>query len=50
MLLEFHTDPAMQPFLDHGLIQRFTSVGPADYDDIRRMLAECEEIGFLEIR
>lgn len=50
VLLEVHTDPAMQPFLDHGLIQRFTSVGPADYDDIRRMLAECEEIGFLEIR
>lgn len=49
-LLELHTDPAMRPHFDHGLIDRLTAVGPGDYDDIRRMLAECEDAGFVEIR
>ncbi len=49
-LVELHTDPSMRDDLDHGLIDRFAAVGPDDYDDIRRMLAECEKAGFLEIR
>jgi ABC-type phosphate/phosphonate transport system substrate-binding protein len=49
-LVDLHQDPRMRPHLDHGLIDRLTAVGPGDYDDIRRMLVECEEAGFLEIR
>ena len=50
VLVDLHTDPTMRPFLDHGLIERFSAVGPEDYDDIRQMLAACEAAGFLEIR
>lgn len=50
VLVDLHNDPWMRDSLDHGLIDHFTPVGPDDYDDIRRMLAECEAIGFLEIR
>ena len=50
VLVDVHTDPTMRPFLDHGLIERFSAVGPEDYDDIRQMLAACEAAGFLEIR
>jgi phosphonate transport system substrate-binding protein len=50
VLVDLHIDPAMRPFLDHGLIERFTAVGPTDYDDVRRMLEVCEEARFLELR
>lgn len=49
-LVGLHNDPSIRESLDHGLIDRFTPVGPADYDDIRRMLVACEEAGFTEIR
>lgn len=50
VLVDLHDDPSMRDSLDHGLIDHFTPVGPDDYDDIRRMLDECEEAGFMEIR
>ncbi len=49
-LVELHTDPGMRPFFDHGLIDRLVAIGPEGYDDIRRMLTECEEVDFLELR
>jgi phosphonate transport system substrate-binding protein len=50
VLVDLHTDPAMGPFLEHGLIERFTAVDRADYDDIRQMLTACEAAGFLVLR
>ena len=50
VLVGLHSDPEMRPFLDHGLIDRFTAVGPDDYDDVRGMLATCEHAEFLELR
>ena len=35
-------DPTARPALDHGLIERFSPVDDADYDDIRAMLAVIE--------
>jgi hypothetical protein len=32
--------------LDYGLIDRFTPIGDADYDDIRAMLATTERAGW----
>lgn len=50
VLLGLHTVSRLRPILDHGLIERFTAVGPDDYDDIRAMLDACERAGFMEIR
>lgn len=50
VLVDLHTDPSMRSSLEHGMIDRFVPVGPDDYDDIRRMLDECERAGFMEIR
>ena len=50
VLVELHSDPAMTPYLEHGLIDRFAAVGPGDYDDIRQMLEACEAADFLELR
>ena len=49
-LVDLHDDPAVRPHLDHGLIERIAPIGPEDYDDIRRMLDECDRAGFNEIR
>ena len=49
-LTELHHDPAMRAHLDFGLIDRITAVDETDYDDIRRMLDECDAAGFMEIR
>jgi hypothetical protein len=35
-------DPTARPALDRGLIERFSPVDDADYDDIRAMLAVIE--------
>jgi phosphonate transport system substrate-binding protein len=42
-------DPAARPVLDHGLIDRFTPVGDAAYDDIRAMLAAIEAAGWTSL-
>lgn len=49
-LTELHHDRAMRAHLDFGLIDRITAVGESDYDDIRRMVDECDVAGFMEIR
>jgi hypothetical protein len=33
-----------------GFIDHFAAVGDADYDDIRAMLAFCEQAGYLELK
>jgi phosphonate transport system substrate-binding protein len=43
-------DPAARPHLDRGFVDRFIPVNDANYDDVRAMLATCEEAGFLTIR
>jgi phosphate/phosphite/phosphonate ABC transporter binding protein len=42
-------DPAARPVLDYGLIDRFTPVGDAAYDDIRAMLATIETAGWTSL-
>jgi hypothetical protein len=44
-----HADPAVQQQLAIGVVDHFTSVGPADYDDIRRMRDACAAAGFMTI-
>ena len=50
VLLSLHEDASMRPHLAHGQIERMLPVGHEDYDDIRMMLAACEDTGFMEIR
>lgn len=49
-LVTLHEDAALRGRLALGLIERFVPVGPESYDDIRAMLAACEQAGFMEIR
>jgi phosphonate transport system substrate-binding protein len=46
VLVELAEDPAGQPVLDYGLVERFTPVGDAAYDDIRAMLATIRAAGW----
>lgn len=50
VLLGLHERPAFADVLAQGFIDRFVEVGPDSYDDIRQMLALCEQAGFMEIR
>lgn len=50
ILLGLGDDPAFREVLDHGTVERFVAVGPDDYDDIRHMVDECEEAGFMVLR
>jgi phosphonate transport system substrate-binding protein len=50
ILLGLGDEADFREILDHGTVDRFVAVGPGDYDDIRRMVDECEEAGFMEIR
>ena len=47
---EMHHDPACRAQLEAGFIDHFAVVGDEDYDDIREMLAFCEQAEFLELR
>ncbi len=49
-LVEMHHDPAVRAALDRGFIERYVAVDDADYDDIRQMLAACEQAAFLTLR
>ena len=50
VIVGLHNDPSVRRRLDHGLVDRFVAVGPADYDDIRLMLEACEAAGFTVLR
>jgi phosphonate transport system substrate-binding protein len=50
VLVTMGEDPALRERLGVGLIERFVPVDAASYDDIRMMVAACEEAGFLELR
>lgn len=50
VMLGLHRSPELREVLEHGVIERFVEVGPGSYDDIREMLAACEEADFLKIR
>lgn len=50
VILALHDDPAARQALESGLVDRFVSVGPESYDDIRRMVDVCEAADFMEIR
>jgi len=50
ILAEIHRDPAGRAQLDHGFIDRFVPMIDSDYDDIRGMLSECEQAGFMTLR
>ncbi len=47
---EIHHDPAGRAVLDRGFIDHFVSVSDAHYDDIRDMLAFCEQVNFLSLK
>jgi phosphonate transport system substrate-binding protein len=47
---ELHRDPACRAQLDRGFIDHFVAVGDQDYDDIRDMLAGCEQAGYLSLK
>jgi phosphonate transport system substrate-binding protein len=49
VLIGLAGDPAARPVLDHGLIDRFTPIGDAAYDDIRAMLATIEAAGWTSL-
>ncbi|HXG09186.1 MAG TPA: PhnD/SsuA/transferrin family substrate-binding protein [Gemmataceae bacterium] len=49
-LLEMGGDPAARPHLARALVERFTPVTDATYDDIRTMLTVVEAAGFLNLR
>jgi ABC-type phosphate/phosphonate transport system substrate-binding protein len=49
LLVELGDDPTARPALDHGLIDRFTLVDAAAYDDIRAMLATIEDAGWTSL-
>jgi phosphonate transport system substrate-binding protein len=49
LLVGLGDDPSARPVLDHGLIDRFTPIGDADYDDIRSMLATIETAGWTSL-
>ena len=42
-------EPLAAPVLDYGLIDRFTPIGDAAYDDIRAMLATIETAGWTSL-
>ena len=50
LLTELHSDPSGRAFLDQGFIDHFVSVSDGDYDDIRAMLAVCEQSHFLSLK
>jgi phosphonate transport system substrate-binding protein len=49
LLASLTDDPLARPMLDYGLIDRFTAVDDAAYDDIRAMLATIEAAGWTSI-
>jgi phosphonate transport system substrate-binding protein len=49
VLVTLAGDPAARPVLDYGLIDRFTPVEDAAYDDIRAMLAAIEAAGWTSL-
>jgi phosphonate transport system substrate-binding protein len=49
LLIALADDPAARPVLDYGLIDRFTPIGDAAYDDIRAMLATIEAAGWTSL-
>jgi phosphonate transport system substrate-binding protein len=49
LLVGLASDPAARPVLDYGLIDRFTPVGDAAYNDIRAMLATIEAAGWTSL-
>jgi phosphonate transport system substrate-binding protein len=50
VFVSLHTDPIARSHLDRGFIEHFTPVCDSDYDDIRAMLAACEQAEFLTLR
>ncbi len=50
VLAEMHLDGEARVQLDRGFIDRFVAVQDLDYDDIRAMLATCEQANFLTLR
>jgi phosphonate transport system substrate-binding protein len=49
-ILALGDDAATRERMAVGLVERFAAVGPADYDDIRRMLDACEDANFMVLR
>ena len=49
-LTSMHHDPKGAAALADAGVERYVPVGPNSYDDIRRMLAACEEAEFMELR
>ena len=50
ILLGFHRDPKGREVLAQGTVERWVPVDSSDYDDIRAMLAACEDADFMELR
>jgi len=50
VLINFDTTPEGREILDLGTVDKWVSVGPGDYDDIRQMVDACEQADFMEIR
>jgi phosphonate transport system substrate-binding protein len=49
LLVALADDPVARPVLGYGLIDRFTPIGDAAYDDIRAMLATIEAAGWTSL-
>ena len=49
-MVGFHESESGRDVLALGGVERWVAVDASDYDDIRRMVDECEAAGFMEIR
>ncbi len=50
VFVEMHKDAGAADFLQRGFIDHFVAVQDKDYDDIRAMLAVCEQANFLSLK
>jgi phosphonate transport system substrate-binding protein len=50
VLTEIHLKPTAKARLAQDFVERFVSVSDNDYDDIRHMLAECENANFMTLK
>ena len=50
IILNLHKDPVMKELFRYGEVSHFTKVDASSYDDIREMLAACEDANFMKIK
>ena len=49
-VIDLGRDGGERAGMQAGMVERFVGVHPSSYDDIRRMVRDCEKAGFMELR